>query len=134
MLVADEPTTDQGLVEIRDRGSAVPGAAPELRRLDVCLLEVSRLFRLEGHSTPIEPEHLAVLHDSRVEVVCVWPDDEPDAPAVDVFCKPGVTDAEGETAELALAHAGLVGVCCRAGRRYRFAGPVPCAQRPAVER
>ncbi|MBV9278821.1 MAG: hypothetical protein JOZ41_01950, partial [Chloroflexi bacterium] len=54
--------------------------------------------------------------------------------SVDVFCRPGVTDAEGDMASLALAHAGLPDARCRAGYRYRFAGDLSRGMRPAVER
>ena len=133
MLVVDKQSIDQDLlIEIRSCGSDLPGAAEDLRRLEVCLLERSRLFRLEGVAE-LDPEHLAVLFDPLVETVTALETAQA-AGCVDVFCRPGVTDAEGEMAALALSCAGLFGARCHAGYRYRFAAPIPPSVRPAVER
>ena len=136
MLVADQESVRQDLlIEVRSRGSAVPGAAEELRRLGICLLEESRLFRLEGVCGWIEAEHLAVLFDPLIEdASIVEPHHGSDTLSVAVFCRPGVTDAEGETAALALSYAGLPDTRCHAGRRYRFAVQIPQEIRPAIER
>jgi len=183
VLVADQQSVDQDiLIEIRAGGSGVSGAAEDLRRLDVCLLEKSRLFRLEGVSGHLHPEQLAVLIDPLVETASFvnlspspalpcgpvlpepdsheagepdshergepdphergWPGGHPQGvplqssggEGVDVFCRPGVTDAEGEMAALALGYAGLPTVHCHAGHRYRFAGRIPLEARSAVER
>jgi hypothetical protein len=111
-------------VEIRSREAGVSAPARELRQLDLSLVEASRIIRLHGFTGPLEEQHLAALSDRAIEelgseVGSAW-----SSTFVDVFCKPGVTDAEGEMAALALRHAGLPDVRCEAGSRYRFAGEV----------
>jgi phosphoribosylformylglycinamidine synthase II/phosphoribosylformylglycinamidine synthase I len=134
VLVLDRQETEQeAWIEIRPRHPRAPSAAAELERLGPRLIEVSRILRIETRGERLEPRHLAELFDSLTEEM--WAGEARDAEtSVDVFCRAGVTDAEGEMASLALSHTGLSGVTCRAGLRYRFADVVPRQTRPVFER
>ncbi|HZU11788.1 MAG TPA: phosphoribosylformylglycinamidine synthase subunit PurL [Chloroflexota bacterium] len=115
-------------------------AADDLTRLSLDLAGISRLIDI---MLPPDADRadllraLPVLTDPLVEEWTVS-DSVPGSPLVslDVFPHPGVTDREGETAAraLSLASPQLEGVSCRAGKRYHFAGAVPDAVRPSVER
>jgi len=153
VLVLDQPVTSQDLaIEIRAPWSPVPPFLHDLERLGLQLTEQSRMLVLETSGMLLTNEQLRVLFDPQTEqlverggVVCrdsfavdgatgLKPSTTVGVDTVDVFCRPGVTDAEGEMAALALTHAGAPGVQCRAGLRYRFTGPVESSLRPAVER
>jgi len=133
-----EPGSIQTLVlEICSHWTHTPPATAELARLGMILLGESRVIAFEGldpTESLLGDELLAALFDPLIETIA---DGEADGAAgqwVDVYCRPGVTDAEGDMASLALAQAGLEGVRCRAGLRYRFAAPVPAELRARVER
>ncbi len=130
-----EPGIIQSLVlEICSRWPHTPPATAELARLGIILLNESRVIAVEGQNPTeslIGGEPLAALFDPLIESIAA---DGATGQWVDVYCRPGVTDAEGDMASLALAQAGLAGVCCRAGLRYRFADPVPPEFRERVER
>jgi len=130
-----EPGSIQSLVlEICSRWSHTPPATAELARLGIILLGESRVIAFEGLN-PTESlmggEPLAALFDPLIEAIAT---DGDAGQWADVYCRPGVTDAEGDMASLALAQAGLEGVRCRAALRYRFADPVPPEFRQRVER
>jgi phosphoribosylformylglycinamidine synthase len=111
----------------------VPAAASEIARIGLRLVEQSRVLQIESGGEQLELWHLAGLLDPLTEDVRAGdPDDG--AAWLDVFCRPGVTDAEGEMASLALSHTGMPGMICRAGQRYRIDGIVPRVQRPEVEK
>jgi len=103
----------------------------ELRQISVSLLGRSRLLLLRGISDLGEAQAQALL-DPLLESLA--PADSHTTPYLDVFCLPGVTDAEGEAAAQALALTGLEGVTCHAGMRYRFADAVPHELRGSVEK
>jgi len=129
-----EPGSIQSLVlEICSRWSHTPPATAELVRLGIILLGESRVIAFEGLNPPESlsgDELLTALFDPLIETIAV---DGAAGQWVDVYCRLGVTDAEGDMASLALAQAGLEGVRCRAGLRYRFADPVPPEFRQRVE-
>jgi len=113
-------------IPVASRGSQLPNG--------IHLREQSRLLRIQGVDG-LELQHLETLFDPRAESAIVRRTHRTEqAHYVDVFCLPGVTDAEGEMAALALYYAGLDGVVCRAGVRYHFHAPVPAHLRPSVER
>jgi phosphoribosylformylglycinamidine synthase II/phosphoribosylformylglycinamidine synthase I len=122
------------VVEIRSREVGVPAPAGEFRHLGISPVEASRLIRLHGFSGFLQEQHMAALSDPLIEDVYVDAGDERSSAFVDVFCKPGVTDAEGEMAALALRHAGIPDVRCHAGSRYRFETQVPPELRATAER
>lgn len=122
------------VLEIRSRWSHTPPATAELARLGIALREESRVITVEGLDSTeslMGAEPLAALFDPLIETIAT---DGAAGQWVDVYCRLGVTDAEGDMASLALAQAGLEGVRCRAGLRYRFAAPVPPELRARVER
>jgi len=124
-------------IEIRSRWSTAPTSIPtaELERLGIDLREQTRVLVVERGAGPLRQRHLDALVDPLAEWASLGRrGDMPAGDFVDVFCLPGVTDTEGEMAALALQWAGLPGVRCRAGLRYRFAGWVPPEVRSSVER
>jgi phosphoribosylformylglycinamidine synthase len=133
--VLDTPLVGRDcVVEIRSREAGVPAPARDLRHLGITLVETSRLIRLHGLSGELEEQQIAALSDPLIEDVWIDAGDERFSACVDVYCKPGVTDAEGEMAALALRHAGIPEVRCHAGNRFRFETGVPPELRAAVER
>jgi len=130
-----EPGIIQGLVlEICSPWSHTPPATAELARLGIILLGESRVIAVEGLDSVeslIGGEPLAALFDPLVEAIAT---DGAEGQWIDVYCRPGVTDAEGDMASLALEQAGREGVRCRAGLRYRFADHVPPEFRERVQR
>jgi len=132
-IAGDRATGHETKLEIRSRWVPLPpaGTAEHLESQGLHLLERSRLYSLRSAYTP-EPCHLSVLADPRIEESRPAADD--DGAYVDVFCLPGVTDAEGETAAAALRLTGLSDVRCEAGTRFRFASLPPMERRAAVER
>jgi phosphoribosylformylglycinamidine synthase len=134
VLLLDRQATGQDLqIEIRSCLPHLPAATPEIERLGLRLTERSRVFRIESNGAHLEPHHLAELFDPLTEEI-LRSDPDPVAAYLDVFCRPGVTDAEGEMASLALSHAGISGVTCHAGQRYRFDGAMSGEMRGAVEK
>lgn len=134
--IADNVVTEQETwVEIHSRWTPVPASAPtsDLERRGLGLLEQSRLLRLMCDPTGLLPHHLEALADPRTERVATSGPEE-NGVYVDVFCRPGVTDAEGEMAEWALEYAGLPEVRCAAGTRYRLSRAPAAVERAAVER
>ena len=121
-------------IEIRSRHAGIPARARELRLFGIALVEASRLISLSGLSGDLEDTQRDALCDPALESVTCGADDEFTSSFVDVFCKPGVTDAEGDMAALALAHTGIPSVRCFAGNRYRFDGTVPLERRSVVEK
>jgi phosphoribosylformylglycinamidine synthase len=117
-------------LEIRAR-VARPPMREDLHRLSISLLERSRLLVLRGVAD-LKAAQAAALFDPLLETL-ESSDDEP-SPCLDVFCRPGVTDAEGEAAAEALALTGLDSVSCHAGVRYRFAAAVTYELRESVEK
>ena len=120
------------VLEIRAVAATPPPVRDDLETLGTSLLTWSRLLLLEG-VTQLDREALEALTDPLLESA-TFSAGEHSAAYADVFYLPGVTDAEGETASLALDLAGVPDVHCRAGIRYRFSQPVPANLRPAVER
>ncbi len=118
-------------LEIVARVAGRPPMHEELRQISVSLLGRSRLLLLRGISDLGEAQAQALL-DPLLESLA--PADSHTTPYLDVFCLPGVTDAEGEAAAQALALTGLEGVTCHAGMRYRFADAVPHELRGPVEK
>jgi phosphoribosylformylglycinamidine synthase II/phosphoribosylformylglycinamidine synthase I len=133
--VLDTPLVSQDcVIEIRSREAGAPQTAQELRKLNISLLEASRLIRLHGFAGHFQAKHIAALSDPAIETLSMDNHADRSEPYVDVFCKPGVTDAEGEMAALALQHTGLLHVFCRAGTRYRFETVVPAELRLIAQR
>lgn len=133
--VLDTPLVGQDcVIEIQSREAGTPRTARELRQLNISLLASSRLIRLHGFAGALEAEQIAALCDPAIEAVSVDGSAEPSEPYVDIFCKPGVTDAEGEMAAVALRHTGVTGMHCRAGTRYRFGAVVPVELRAIAQR
>jgi len=133
--VEAEPGSIQSLVlEICSRWSHTPPATAELARFGITLLKESRVIAFEGLDSPESltgGEALTALVDPLIESIA---GDGTVGQFVDVYCRLGVTDAEGDMASLALAQAGLESVRCRAGLRYRFADSVSPQLRDRVER
>jgi phosphoribosylformylglycinamidine synthase len=132
-VLADATHIDQDrCIEIEPRWPLAPPSTDDLRSLGFELVGCSRILRLQTGGIELRPEHLAVLFDARTELVRIEPASQ--CAAVDVLCRPGVTDAEGDVAARALGLAGAPGIQCRAGLRYRFGRPVPLHRRAEVER
>ena len=134
MLLLDRPRTlVSGLtVEIRQHW---PIADPSSSELELLGLGQTRINRIIWLSKPVTPDQASVLFDRVAEGLTA---ESADAKAsgcfVDVFCRPGVTDAEGEMAARALRDAGAGDVQCVAGHRYHFDALVPPELRTLVER
>ena len=116
-------------IEIRPHRPVPSSAAPDLAHLGIEHVFQSRVLRLAGEVTT---EQIAVLADPLVEETSSgwWGEGD----CLDVFCRPGVTDAEGEVAVRALRLAGADVSGCATGTRHRFTQPVPPERRAAVER
>lgn len=128
------------LIEIRTRWPQTSTFATELRRLSVHPLEESRLVDIglvsnEAPATLLS--HLGVLLDPLAEDMLIAESDNiTGSVCLDVFCRPGVTDSEGDYAARAIVLVApqLRDIQCHAGKRYRFAWPVPHEVRASVER
>lgn len=135
--VQQRSSVQQGVwVEVHSRWSRSAADASIHSPLSggIYLRERSRLLRIQGIDW-LEPQHLETLFDPCAETATVRrPHRAEHSHYVDVFCLPGVTDAEGEMAALALHYAGLDGIVCRAGVRYHLDAPVPAHLRPSIER
>ncbi len=121
-------------IEIRPLYRKEPHGTPELARIGLKPTGASRLIVLEGLSGPFTPHMAATLHDPLSEALYGEMAADGSTPFVDVFCRPGVTDAEGETALRALRSTGAGLRRCRAGTRFHFETCVPPGLRSAVER
>jgi hypothetical protein len=128
--VVDRQVIRQDLcVEIRSRWPTAPTFHPELQRLGFRLLEQSRLICIESTNDrlavpALDAARLAVLFDPLAEEAWLTTNSaEEGSLFLDVFCRPGVTDAEGETAARALPwRAGLTATI--ESRRYCAVGLV----------
>ncbi|GAC1629377.1 MAG: phosphoribosylformylglycinamidine synthase subunit PurL [Chloroflexota bacterium] len=134
--IAQEQSVDEETwIEIRSRWTPVPATAPlvDLHHRGLRLLEQSRILRLGCAADDVQGHHLDVLANPRTEIVSAAIETL-ESTLVDVFCLPGVTDAEGEMASRALGYAGLAGVRCHAGVRYRLSALPPADERRDIER
>ncbi|HEX6508513.1 MAG TPA: AIR synthase-related protein, partial [Chloroflexota bacterium] len=155
--ILDEPIVIPDLIiEIRSRHPGVSTSSTDLQGRCLEPVEQSRLLLVCGCPAPPGPEQLAVLADPLIEDVILVPA-QGAAPAtgwrdaiyvrenavdaqegterhfLDVFCRPGVTDAEGDMAAQALEQTGMAGVSCRAGTRYHFSAAIPMRHRTAIQ-
>lgn len=132
-LTKDE-TVQEVWLDVGPRWPTPPAGEADLGSFGVQLLRQSRVLRISSPGPPPTMAQLAALSDPLAETASLGTPIQDSDAGVDIFCRPGVTDAEGETAQQALALAGVLGAHCSAGRRFLFAGSVPIEQRDAVAR
>jgi phosphoribosylformylglycinamidine synthase II/phosphoribosylformylglycinamidine synthase I len=112
-LIGELVRTDR-IVELRPRIST-PAPWLDLPADCPAITARHRVFRIRCDADPRD-DQLAILFDPLLESLTT----DDGGCYVDVFCKAGVTDAEGDTAALALQYTGIHSSICHSGLRYRF--------------
>jgi phosphoribosylformylglycinamidine synthase II/phosphoribosylformylglycinamidine synthase I len=124
-------STNSLLVEIQTRDAFRTSVSRTRLPHDLHVVERSRLLYAHKMVGDTDLAPFNVLADPIREIVRSAAGAS--GPYLDVFCQPGVTDAEGDMSGHVLALSGYLHVSCRAGTRYRFNAAVPLSDRSAVE-